>query len=243
MNLTNGDGRDSLVQKYTGPVDDTHYGNTNEGVSSIVSGDSNYNNAKRAILAGKLNKNEAPNVIVVGNSNVLSETAEHSINGGGRNFNSGASSKLTGYGNQNLGRNSDVGGHTNINYASEAIVGGLGNINGDPTDSEKGVRSIIIGLENLNTGESAMVGGFGNVNDVDDAIVGGYYAKANGSLFRIGNGSRESKSNAIEVFRDGSARVSRNTLESDPDNTLVTKGSIPSLLKIATEQEIKGLFR
>lgn len=80
--------------KYSGPVDDSHYGNTNTGESSVVFGEANTNSANRALLSGKLN------------------------------FNSGAQVILGGINNSNNAPNTIQGGKGNENTTEDAIVGG-----------------------------------------------------------------------------------------------------------------------
>ena len=68
-NLENGTGLDSLVQKYSGEVDATHFGNTCDGESGAVFGEANFNSGNRALISGKMNRSSAPNSLIVGLGN------------------------------------------------------------------------------------------------------------------------------------------------------------------------------
>lgn len=80
LSLENAEGVDSIVMKYSGPVDDSHYGNTNTGESSVVFGEANTNSANRALLSGKLNFNSGAQAILGGKGN--ENTTEDAIVGG-----------------------------------------------------------------------------------------------------------------------------------------------------------------
>ena len=69
LNLENGTGLDSLVQKYSGEVDATHFGNTCDGESGAVFGEANFNSGNRALISGKMNRSSAPNSLIVGLGN------------------------------------------------------------------------------------------------------------------------------------------------------------------------------
>ena len=68
-NIENGTGTDSIVQKYSGQVDETHFGNISEGESGAVFGEANSNSGNRAIVSGKMNRNSAPNSLIIGLGN------------------------------------------------------------------------------------------------------------------------------------------------------------------------------
>lgn len=69
FNLKNGTGTDSIVQKYSGQIDETHFGNVSEGESGAVFGEANSNSGNRAIVSGKMNRNSAPNSLIIGLGN------------------------------------------------------------------------------------------------------------------------------------------------------------------------------
>ena len=68
-NIENGTGIDSIVQKYSGQVDETHFGNISEGESGAVFGEANFNSGNRAVVSGKMNRNSAPNSLIIGLGN------------------------------------------------------------------------------------------------------------------------------------------------------------------------------
>ena len=69
LNLENGTGLDSLVQKYSGEVDATHFGNTCDGESGAVFGEANFNSGNRTLISGKMNRGSAPNSLIIGLGN------------------------------------------------------------------------------------------------------------------------------------------------------------------------------
>ena len=79
-NLINGTGTDSIVQKYSGQTDETHFGNISEGESGAVFGEANSNSGNRAIVSGKMNRNSAPNSLIIGLGNGRGIGATPNIN-------------------------------------------------------------------------------------------------------------------------------------------------------------------
>ena len=69
LNIQNGTGLDSLVQKYSGEVDATHFGNTCNGESAAIFGEANFNSGNRTLISGKMNRTSAPNSLIVGLGN------------------------------------------------------------------------------------------------------------------------------------------------------------------------------
>ena len=65
LNIENGTGTDSIVQKYSGQVDETHFGNISEGESGAIFGEANSNSGNRAMVSGKMNRNSAPNSLII----------------------------------------------------------------------------------------------------------------------------------------------------------------------------------
>lgn len=139
INLENGTGTDSLIQKYSGTIDALHFGNTNTGESATVFGETNTNSGKRALMTGKLNRNTAPNSIIAGLGNgrgFASEpelsplTGDNLIVGGKRNSNENANNVfLSGEDNKNYGNNVIMAGSHNINNHNNVIMTGLYNKN------------------------------------------------------------------------------------------------------------------
>ena len=87
-NLQNGEGLDSLIQIYSGEVDDTHFSNTALGESAAVFGEANTVGANRALSAGKLNVIEGLKLAIAskaGISDVLTEEKRIIVTSNGDN--------------------------------------------------------------------------------------------------------------------------------------------------------------
>lgn len=217
-NLQNGEGTDSLVQKYSGEVDDTHYGNTSTGESAVVFGEANNNSANRALLAGKLNENSGANSVVAGLRN--KNTGVQSIVGGENNTNNGRYNSVAGRAHTVDAPNSTVGGVANTltDSAGENIVGGNANTVTHRFSSTVGTKNtnnsycgIVGGSENEANGDAQLMTGVGNISHSNGTgrITGGVWNNPKkGTLLELGNGTRDSeRSNAFEVYRDGRAKV------------------------------------
>lgn len=147
LNIQNGEGLDSLVQKYSGEVDATHFGNTCDGESGAVFGEANFNSGNRTLISGKMNRSSAPNSLIVGLGNGRGISANPTINvlSGEQLFVFGAlNSVLNGNGNAVLGaentlsdvRYSTIIGRGNIInntslYEGKCVVGRFNNQNPD----------------------------------------------------------------------------------------------------------------
>ena len=208
LNLENGDGLDSIVQKYSGKIDEEHFRNSSTGESAAIFGEANDNAANRALMAGKLNINDGANAIV----------------GGLRNNNGGHNGLVMGRdNNQTEGFDSIIGGRCNENgyYGHESIMFGEGNQN-------NAYASIVGGQENKNDGQHSMVLGFGNINKVNNALICGKYAKENiNALLAVGNGNnKDQRSNVFEVLENGNTTVAGSlmlpTSPQIPDKTIIT---------------------
>ena len=145
-NLENGQGRDSIVQVYTGEVDDTHYGNTNTGESAVVFGEANRNSANRALIAGKLNINSGADAFIVGLRN--NNAADSSLLVGLENVNGPSDYSSDG------GRNSIVAGKGNKNYGFSSIITGNGIINTNK-------YAIVCGKHNIDVTDAYLIVGNG----------------------------------------------------------------------------------
>ena len=124
-NLVNAEGVDSVILKYSGVVDDTHFGNTNTGESAVVFGEANNNSANCVLMAGKLNTNSSANAIVGGLSNITK--AINGITAGQLNENYRQNAIVIGENNISNGGNSGgligVGLRQGNYHAGELIVG------------------------------------------------------------------------------------------------------------------------
>jgi hypothetical protein len=112
--------------KYSGPVDDSHYGNTNTGESAVVFGEANSNTANRTLIIGKMNNNTGANSVISGYGNQTS--SNQMIVGGWYNVEEDSpNSIISGEGN-NIKHSAYVlvAGHNNsIDHATNAIVSGV----------------------------------------------------------------------------------------------------------------------
>lgn len=132
-NIENGEGVDSIVLRYTGKVDDTHFGNKDYvlddngnpvkdktgsilyGESAAIFGEANSNNANRALLAGYNNINSGEDSIQTGTSN--KNYGIGSAEFGSQNINRGHYSALIGSGLRNEQQKEDG------TYNTKVIVG------------------------------------------------------------------------------------------------------------------------
>lgn len=203
-NFENGEGRDSIVQKYSGKVDATHFGNKDYvlddngnpirdtsgnikyGKGAVVFGEANSNNADRAFVGGKLNTNTGSQALQVGLQNI----------------NTGAQSTQCGHYNENYADQTIQNGYKNKNYAMSAAQHGEQNLN-------MGYGSVQCGQHNKNNAFNSLQVGLYNENTTDNAIVGGYFCvDTSNALVKIGNGNNgNQRQNAFEVLKDGRAKV------------------------------------
>lgn len=195
-NLKNADGVDSIVQKYSGEVDETHFESTSTGKGSAVFGEANTNTASRSLLAGKLNENSGSQTIQTGLQN--KNTKAQVIQCGHYNENYADQAIQNGYKNVNSGTCGSQSGESNINEGYASIQGGQHNVN-------RAFNSLQVGLCNENSTPNAIVGGE-NCYDTPDALV------------KIGNGNGIQRKNAFEVLKDGRARVQ--TKPKDPTDVV-----------------------
>lgn len=229
INLKNGTGTDSIVQKVStiDPTDPTDFENTATADSGVTFGKSNTNTGKRTFVIGKGNTNNGANNVVGGNSNNISEQGLNSFVGGYKNTVTAGSGIVVGQNNNNNGKYSIVSGNINTNNATDSLVVGQDNKN-------DGDRSIVGGLENENTGKSAIIGGFGNINNTDDALVVGHYnLPVEDALLVVGNGvwkqgdAEPTRSNAFEVLKDGTIKCNGKPLGTNsitPDTDQIISG-------------------
>ena len=126
--LINGTGADSIIQTYSGEVDDTHFGNTAPGESAAAFGEANTVGANRALSAGKLNiiQVTAANSITAGlQNNVI---GAHGLTVGGYNDNRGIEAIMAGAHNYSVSVAGITAGHNNGNYSAYSLVVGTNNL-------------------------------------------------------------------------------------------------------------------
>jgi hypothetical protein len=216
INIENGEGADSIKQKYSGIIDSTHFGNTNTGKSSAVFGEANNNEGTRNIVGGKMGNIKGSNSIVagLGNGRGIASTPElepiegnNNIIAGLKNQNKGSNNVLVGNENKNNNDDSIIGGGRNTNNQIRNIMTGYGN-------TCNGADSIICGYGTTNSTQGGITGGIGTRNFTNNGIVAGRYNTDRGRLnepllFALGNGSdADHRSNAFEVTDDGRVRGS-----------------------------------
>lgn len=158
LNIQNGTGKDSIILKYSGEVDATHFGNTNTGESAVVFGEANNNTANRAMVSGKMNRNSAPNSLIVGLGNGRGIDATPNIEPI-----SGLDVFVSGYSNSVINsQNSGVIGVQNyLNKKDNVTIFGLDNII-DSTSKYSGKS--VIGRFNSQRAETLFEVGNGESN-------------------------------------------------------------------------------
>ena len=127
-NLQNGEGLDSIIQTYSGEVDDTHFSNTAPGESAVAFGEANTVGANRALSAGKLNIIQviAANSITAGlQNNVI---GAHGLTVGTYNDNRGIEAIMAGAHNYSISVAGITAGHNNGNYSAYSLVVGTNNL-------------------------------------------------------------------------------------------------------------------
>lgn len=127
LNLENGEGIDSLIQKYSGEVDNTHYKNTSTGARSAVFGETNINTGDYAAVFGHNNKNSNDDALVAGKYNIDNTNALFEIgNGTGEDI---------------INENGEVI-EKNRSNAFEVYKDGRAAIYGAPVNDEDAVRKV-----------------------------------------------------------------------------------------------------
>ena len=225
LNIENGERQDSITQKYTGIVDATHFGNTNTGESAAVFGESNENNANRVLMGGKLNRTSTKEgvqpakeslIVGIGNGRGIHPTPE--IDGI-----EGMSLIVAGSNNTNI-KDDRVGAPNPDN----AIVSGLNNVN-------KGREAIVSGYKVINLGMRSIVVGEQLINNYNydyKAVFGKFNESKSDTLFEIGNGTDNARSNAFEVTNTGIARAYGTPMDA---NDLIPKGFADSTYALKTD--------
>lgn len=215
LSLEDSAGQDSIIQKYSGEVDSTHFGNTNTGESSVVLGEANSNTETRTLVSGKMNRSEASNSIIAGLGNGRGITATPDINPieGNNNI-------VAGFKNQNDGSNNLIVGNENNNKNSDSVICGGKNTNNQIRNimtgyfnTSNGADSIVCGYGNTHSTQGGITAGVGTRNYTNNGIVAGKYNRdygkyGEGLVFALGNGVSGSPSNAFEVTSNGVARMS-----------------------------------
>ena len=217
INIKSGKGKDSVVQVYTGKVDDTHYESTSTGENAAIFGEANKNTANRALMAGKLNENNGANSIVGGIWNSNNAFGTHSFVIGNHNQNEADSVIIGGAynkANYKSGQSVVVGSY-NETGASGSVTAGAYNKNLGSVNIVSGVRNevklgkestIVCGRDNVIDVNNGSAFGYGlKVEGLDGkTVVGRYNDPKDDTIFEVGNGTSDKRSNAFEVYKDGS---------------------------------------
>ena len=218
LNLTNGAGEYSIVQKYSNSDPTQNLPNKATAYSAIALGKGSEANAYRAVAMGL-------QVVVNGDSSL--GTGQLTINNASGSFvtgnnvlNNGAYALVGGQyvinGNEALDQNgwrSIVGGLKIWNEGQNSIVSGVGitdTINNFVEPSNEGDNSVVSGERTRNTKKNSIIVGLElrNTNNRNMALFGKYNADKSGLLMSIGNGFDDNnRSNAFEVLDDGRAKV------------------------------------
>lgn len=214
-NIENGENTDSIVQKYSGKVDDTHYGNANEGESAAVFGEANSNTKNRTLVVGKMNVSNVSNSIISGLGNGRANVTGKDSPGyqlyGTNLIVGGLLNQSKTYndasGNTKSAENSIISGQSNIlNGGNNCLI--IGVQNKTYRDLTQPDQNIIAGNNNKVYCQAGLTVGNNNTNKSSGSIVAGSYneGKTN-TLLELGNGTSTRPGNAFEVTTDGIARA------------------------------------
>ena len=167
LNLENGTGLDTLVLKYSGVVDDTHFASSTTGESDVCLGEANTSSGKRNILGGKLNENAGSNNLIAGLRNNVS--SNHNVVGGQNNTDSqGISNLIGGQNNTNSqGASNLIGGQNNTNnQGTSNLIGGQQNTVSSSKNIAAGYVNTVKGSNNIVAGHENTVSENGRSNIV-----------------------------------------------------------------------------
>ena len=173
FNLENGTGLDSIVQKYSGTVDETHFASSTTGERDVCLGEANKSSGKRNIIGGKLNENTGHNNLIGGLFNVCK--SNHCLISG-EGINVGEDRKHKGaIGRYNVDKPNtlfEVGnGNNNVNRSNafEVLLDGRAKVQTAPKDNDDVVRKLELDTKYDKTGGT--IGG--NVIITGDLTVNG----------------------------------------------------------------------
>lgn len=191
LNIINGEGDSSLVQKYVGSVSTDNYQSIASGSNAVSLGLSNRTSGKRALTVGKLNVNNGANSFV----------------GGLYNTNKSSSSLVVGQANENNAVHSIIGGYCGKANGYANLVCGEGVEEELCIASSDG--SWVGGRSTQAIGESSFAHGqFTKATQSAQFAIGKYNDTKKDTFFEIGNGtSASNRHNAFEVYQDGRARA------------------------------------
>ena len=210
-NLENGTGQDSIVQKYSGEVDETHYASSTTGESDVCLGEANLSSGKRNILCGKLNENTGSNNLIAGLQNKVG--GNHSIVGG-------ASNDVTGYADATVGTYNNVKGHSCLGGGTDNDISGDESIFNGYNNKLTGSQSFILGDQNTSEFNQTLIAGVKNVASRERQYIFGSWAKENvNAVFIVSDRKRQDDTkltdNNFMVMSDGRAKVYREPTESN----------------------------
>ena len=180
-NIENGTGPDSLVQKYSGEVDETHFASSTTGNSDACLGEANKSSGKRNIISGKLNENAGSNNLVVGLRNNTSSNhnvvcGQDNINKGHDNLIGGSNNTVDGYDDVVAGNGNTVKGHANIVAAVKNTVNSNYSIVAGINNTVNNQFNVVAGESNKLSGDGQgnLVAGYKNIleNVVNSIICG-----------------------------------------------------------------------
>ena len=219
LNLVNGEGADSLVQKYSGEIDDTHFENLSTGDSAAIFGEANLNYGNRNLMFGKLNAQRGANSIIGG-----------LYNGHGTSLNM-SNSIVVGDNIKGVASASAIFGAYAEVACLYAFTSGFGNKVYSQGTSAIGYY-LVVGKNGVTNGYEGQFA-TGCWNAIKDET------GAHEVLYMVGNGTSDTnRSNAFEVLRDGSAIVYPNAYFNyinAPAGTLISKQMLEN--KVASVEE------
>ena len=151
FNLENGTGLDSIVLKYSGTVDETHFASSTTGERDVCLGEANKSSGKRNIIVGKLNENAGSNNIIGGLFNVC-KSNHCLLSGEGINIGEGRRHK-SGIGRYNVDKPNtlfEVGNGDNTAHRSNAFEVYADGTIGVPNFDSNGNRIGMVTLKVVN---------------------------------------------------------------------------------------------
>lgn len=239
LNIENAEGLGSIVQKYTGEVDATHFRSSVTGESSVAFGEAQLIENNRTIhAAGKLNHSQGANSIIGGLGNGRGLLADPELSplqgsnllvGGLKNQNietaedTGDNVILSGSQNINTDSgNTTINGFWNKNTNSgNSVVGGASNTN---TDSP---RAEISGHNNQNIGgNNSTVGGNSNVNKAANTIINGDNNQNSGGRDIVGGGFNINNSYDVIIGGYGNQNANKGAIVGGRYNINWSEGAI-----------------
>lgn len=201
---------------------------------SVACGSTNHIHSKYSFVAGT-NNDVSP---LSGGTHGYALGASNTVNSFNANGALGASNNVSGSSSWAIGGTNTITGRLSVALGSNNNISGIQSVACGNANTVRGLDSFTAGVSNVIADNGDLVGGFaiGSYLQVDKSgqvVVGKANDTSSDALFAVGNGyvggsTVRTRSNAFEVFEDGTARVKkvRSWYDTEyvelPDNTLAT---------------------